>query len=149
LEHVIAQNSSTSIGALADDGAVEDGAMDTIAGLVSSLQRETTEKGDMWAIDTVDDRDGSVDWLMCPATGQTVATQLPAAPVVSLKGRVHTSKGMPELKVMEMSIPETGGGADGPVVIALPAMRASERVVSQLRGVLEDNPGGSEVRLRL
>ena len=50
---------------------------------------------------------------------------------------------------MEMSIPETGGGADGPVVIALPAMRASERVVSQLRGVLEDNPGGSEVRLRL
>ena len=28
-------------------------------------------------------------------------------------------------------------------------MRATERVVSDLRGVLEDNPGASEVRLRL
>src|SRR5699024_2936514 len=33
LEHVISQNSSTSISALADDGAVEDGTMVTIAGL--------------------------------------------------------------------------------------------------------------------
>jgi DNA polymerase-3 subunit alpha len=48
-----------------------------------------------------------------------------------------------------MTIPETGGGADGPVVIALPAMRATERVVGDLRGVLEDNPGSSEVRVKL
>ena len=149
LEHVIAQNSSTSISALADDGAVEDGAMVTIAGLITSLQRKTTKKGDMWAIVTVEDLEGSIDCLMFPSTYQTVATELAEDLVVSMKGRVDTSKGMPELKVMEMSIPETGGGADGPVVIALPAMRASERVVSQLRGVLEDNPGGSEVRLRL
>ena len=32
---------------------------------------------------------------------------------------------------------------------ALPATRATERVVSELRGVLEDNPGASEVRVRL
>ncbi|MGO1199953.1 MAG: DNA polymerase III subunit alpha, partial [Dermabacteraceae bacterium] len=150
LEHVIAQNSSTSISALADDGAVEDGAMVTIAGLITSLQRKTTKKGDMWAIATVEDLEGSIDCLLFPSTYQTVATELAEDLIVSMKGRVDTSKGMPELKVMDMSIPETGGGgADGPVVIALPAMRASERVVTELRGVLQDNPGGSEVRLRL
>ena len=56
---------------------------------------------------------------------------------------------MPELRVMEMTIPETGGGVDGPVTIALPALRATEKVVGDLRGVLEDNPGSSEVRVKL
>ncbi|MGO1901745.1 MAG: DNA polymerase III subunit alpha, partial [Brachybacterium sp.] len=149
LEHFISQNSSTSISALADDGAVEDGAMVTIAGLITSLQRKTTKKGDMWAIVTVEDLEGSIDCLMFPSTYMTVAGELAEDLIVSMKGRVDTSKGMPELRVMEMTVPETGGGADGPVTIALPAMRATERVVSDLRGVLEDNPGASEVRLRL
>src|SRR5690625_2626722 len=149
LEHVIAQNSSTSISALADDGAVEDGTMVTIAGLITTLARKTTKKGDMWAIATVEDLEGSIDCLMFPSTYLTVAGELAEDLIVSMKGRVDTSKGMPELRVMEMTIPETGAGPDGPVTIALPAMRATERVVQDLRGVLEDNPGGSEVHLRL
>src|SRR5699024_2624086 len=79
LEHVIAQNSSTSISALADDGAVEDGAMVTIAGLFTSLQRKTTKKGDMWAIVTVEDLEGSIDCQMITSTSQTVATVLEQA----------------------------------------------------------------------
>ena len=149
LEHVISQNSSTSISALADDGAVEDGTMVTIAGLITTLARKTTKKGDMWAIATVEDLEGSIDCLMFPSTYLTVAGELAEDLIVSMKGRVDTSKGMPELRVMEMTIPETGAGPDGPVTIALPAMRATERVVQDLRGVLEDNPGGSEVHLRL
>lgn len=149
LEHVIAQNSSTSISALADDGAIQDGTMVTIAGLITSLQRKTTKKGDMWAIATVEDLEGSIDCLMFPSTYQTVATELAEDLIVSMKGRVDISKGMPELRVMEMTIPETGGGPDGPVVIALPAMRATTKVAEKLREVLEDNPGPSEVRLRL
>jgi DNA polymerase-3 subunit alpha len=149
LEHVIAQNSSTSISALADVGAVEEGQMVTIAGLITTLQRKTTKKGDMWAIATVEDLEGSIDCLMFPSTYMTVASELAEDLVVSMKGRVDISKGMPELRVMEMTIPETGGGADGPVTIALPAMRATERVVGDLRGVLEDNPGSSEVRVKL
>ena len=31
----------------------------------------------------------------------------------------------------------------------LPALRATEKVVGDLRGVLEDNPGSSEVRVKL
>src|SRR5699024_6983810 len=58
LEHVIAQNSAASICALAVDGAVEEGAMVAIAGLITSLQRKTTKKGDMWAIVTVEDLEG-------------------------------------------------------------------------------------------
>ena len=149
LEHVIAQNSSASISSLADEGAVKDGEMVTIAGLITTLQRKTTKKGDMWAIATVEDLEGSIDCLMFPSTYMTVASELAEDLVVSMKGRVDTSKGMPELRVMEMTIPETGGGVDGPVTIALPALRATEKVVGDLRGVLEDNPGSSEVRVKL
>lgn len=149
LEHVIAQNSSTTISALADEGAVEDGAMVTIAGLITALQRKTTKKGDMWAIATVEDLEGSIDCLLFPSTYNTVATELAEDLIVSMKGRVDTSKGMPELRVMEMTVPDTGGGPDGPVVISLPSMRATTSVAEQLRQVLEDNPGSSEVRLKL
>ncbi|MCS6712415.1 DNA polymerase III subunit alpha [Brachybacterium sp. EF45031] len=150
LEHVIAQNSTTTISALADDGAVEDGAMVTIAGLITSLARKTTKKGDLWAIATVEDLEGSIDCLLFPSTYQTVATELGEDLVVSMKGRVDTSKGMPELRVMEMTIPDVStAGSDGPLVITLPAHRATERVADQLRDVLSDNPGASEVRLRL
>ncbi|UYG15578.1 DNA polymerase III subunit alpha [Brachybacterium huguangmaarense] len=150
LEHVVAQNSTTAISALADEGAVEDGAMVQIAGLITSLQRKTTKKGDMWAIATVEDLEGSIDCLLFPSTYQTVATELAEDLVVSMKGRVDTSKGMPELRVMEMTIPDTShAGGDGPVTISLPALRCTERVVTDLRGVLEDNPGMSEVRVKL
>ena len=150
LEHVVAQNSSTTISALADDGAVEDGAMVQIAGLITALQRKTTKKGDMWAIATVEDLEGSIDCLLFPSTYQTVSTELAEDLIVSMKGRVDTSKGMPELRVMEMTIPEiSAAGADGPVTITVPALRCSERVITDLRGVLEDNPGMSEVRLKL
>ena len=103
----------------------------------------------MWAIATVEDLEGSIDCLMFPSTYQTVATELAEDLVVSMKGRVDTSKGMPELRVMEMTIPDTGGGPDGPVVISLPSMRATTSVAEQLREVLEDNPGSSEVRVKL
>ena len=150
LEHVIAQNSSSAISALADDGAVEDGQMVTIAGLITSLQRKTTKKGDMWAIATVEDLEGSIDCLLFPSTYQTVATELAEDLIVSMKGRVDISKGMPELRVMEMTIPDvSNAGTGGPLTISLPAVRASVRVAEQLREILEDNPGGSEVRVKL
>lgn len=150
LEHVIAQNSSSTISSLADEGAVEDGQMVTIAGLITTLQRKTTKKGDMWAIATVEDLEGSIDCLLFPNTYQTVATELGEDLIVSMKGRVDTSKGMPELRVMEMTIPDVSNvGADGPLTISLPAVRATMRVAEQLREILADNPGGSEVRVKL
>ena len=149
LEHVIAQNSSTSISSLADDGAVEDGAMVTIAGLITTLQRKTTKKGDMWAIVTVEDLEGSIDCLMFPSTYQTVATELAEDLIVSMKGRVDTSKGMPELRVMEMTSRRPGAGPTVPSPSLCPRCAPRRRVAQQLRGVLEDNPGASEVRLRL
>ncbi|MCL6422035.1 DNA polymerase III subunit alpha [Brachybacterium sp. JHP9] len=150
LEHVIGNHSDRPISSLADEGAVEDGAMVKIAGLITSLQRKTTKKGDMWAIATVEDLEGSIDCLLFPTTYQTVSTELAEDIVVSMKGRLDTSKGMPELRVMEVSLPDvTSGGSDGPVVISVPAVRFSQRVAEDLRGVLEDNRGPSEVRLRL
>lgn len=150
LEHVLSQHSTHTISSLAEEGTVPDGTMITVAGLITSLQRKTTKKGDMWAIATVEDLEGSIDCLLFPQTYQTVATELAEDLVVSMKGRVDTSKGMPELRVMEMTIPDvSNAGADGPVTISVPSGRFNQRVAEGLRGVLEDNRGGSEVRLRL
>ncbi len=152
LEHVIAQNSSTTISALADEGgAVEDGQMITIAGLITSLQRKTTKKGDMWAIATVEDLEGSIDCLLFPpSTYQTVSSELAEDLVVSMKGRIDVSKGdaraardgdVDPPRDRRRSRRSRGHRAPG---------HAGDHVAEQLRGGLEDNPpGSSEVRLRL
>lgn len=150
LEHVIAQASSHSITALAEAEDTDSLGMVTIAGLITNIQRKITKKGDTWAIVTVEDLEGAIDCLMFPQSYQQVATELAGDLVVSMKGRVDNSKGSPEMRVQEMRVLDTSGAmSDGPLMITVPDSRMTSEVAQQLHGILEDNPGGSEVRLRL
>ncbi|MCW1065488.1 OB-fold nucleic acid binding domain-containing protein, partial [Streptococcus anginosus] len=70
-----------------------DGAMVTVAGLITSLQRKTTKQGNLWAIAQVEDLGGTVEALFFPATYQTVSTMLAPDTVVTLRGRVNRRDG--------------------------------------------------------
>ena len=150
LEHVLAQNSSHTISQLAEVENTEALGIVNLSGLVTGIQRKTTKKGDTWAIVTMEDLEGSIDCLLFPNTYQQVATELAEDIVVSMKGRVDNSKGSAEMRVMEMTLLDTSSAsADGPLVISIPDARMNERTAEQLREILEDNPGSSEVRLKL
>ncbi|MFX8176187.1 hypothetical protein ABTL07_19170, partial [Acinetobacter baumannii] len=60
LEHVLAANSDSSIGALLD-GDRPDGDVLRLCGLVTNVQRRMSKKGDTWATITLEDLEGSVD----------------------------------------------------------------------------------------
>ncbi|MFL6024851.1 MAG: DNA polymerase III subunit alpha, partial [Marmoricola sp.] len=149
VEHVLAAASDCTIGQLLLDEERADGSTVTISGLITSVQRKLTKKGDTWAMVTVEDLDGAIDVLLFPSAYQLAATSLMADAIVTVKGRLSRQKEQPELHGQEVSIPDISDGPSGPVVISMPSTRCTPPVVEQLKDVLATHPGMSEVRLKL
>jgi DNA polymerase-3 subunit alpha len=151
LEHVLAQASDVTIGQLVTDEERPEGTVVTVAGLVTSVVRKTTRKGDIYAVVSLEDLEGAVDVMVFPSAYQLSSTLLIEDSVLLVTGKVKRARdeGM-ELTALEISVPDLSTGAnDGPVVITMPAVRVTPPIVTQLKEVLATHPGVAEVHLRL
>ena len=149
LEHVLSQGTDCTIGQLMLDEERPHGSTLTVSGLVTSVQRKITKRGDSWATITLEDLDGAIEVLLFPSTYQLASTLLVEDSVLRIKGALSRDKDQPELRAQEVSVPDLSGGPSGPVVISLPSTRCTPPTVAQLRDVLGTHPGVTEVRLRL
>ncbi|MBB6626328.1 DNA polymerase III subunit alpha [Nocardioides sp. KIGAM211] len=149
LEHVLSNGTDCTIGQLMLDEERSDGSPITISGLVTSVQRKITKRGDAWAMITLEDLDGAIDVLLFPSSYQLASTHLVEDAILTVKGRLSKSKDQPEIHGQEVSVPDLSEGPSGPVVISLPSTRCTGPVVEQLRDVLGTHPGMTEVQLRL
>ncbi|MGZ5416817.1 MAG: helix-hairpin-helix domain-containing protein, partial [Nocardioides sp.] len=149
LEHILANGTDCTIGQLLVDEERPDGSTVTISGLVTSLQRKITKRGDAWAMVTLEDLEGGIDVLLFPSAYQLASTLLTEDAIITVKGRLSRSKDQPELHGQEVSSPDLTDGPSGPVVISMPSTRCTPPVVEQLKDVLGSHPGVTEVRLRL
>ena len=149
LEHVLANSSDCTIGQLMLDEERADGAPVTITGLVTTVQRKITKRGDAWAMITVEDLDGAIDVLLFPSAYQLAGPHLVEDAIITVKGRLSRQKDQPEIHGQEVNVPDLSDGPSGPVVISLPSTRCTPPVVEQLKDVLGTHPGMTEVRLRL
>ena len=86
LEHVLSNGTDCTIGQLMLDEDRADGSPVTICGLVTSVQRKITKKGDAWAMVTLEDLDGAIEVLLFPSSYQLASTYLVA-------GRDHHRQG--------------------------------------------------------
>jgi DNA polymerase III subunit alpha len=149
LEHVLSQGTDCTIGQLMTDEERPHGTMLTVSGLVTSVQRKITKRGDSWATITLEDLEGAIEVLLFPSTYQLASTLLVEDSVLRIKGALSRDKDQPELRAQEVTVPDLSDGPSGPVVISLPSTRCTGPVVAQLRDVLGTHPGVTEVRLRL
>jgi DNA polymerase-3 subunit alpha len=150
LEHVLAQASDVSIGQLITDETREEGSVVTVAGLITSVIRKTTKKGDLYAVITVEDLEGGINVMVFPQSYQLASTLLVEDAIVLVKGRAKRRDASLELMAMEITVPDLNTGAnEGPVVISMPAVRVTPPVVEQLKEVLATHPGVAEVHLKL
>jgi DNA polymerase-3 subunit alpha len=148
IEHILNDKTDAAIAALAGD--YPDGAIVTIGGIISGLQRKMTKQGNAWAIATVEDLAGSVDCMFFPATYQLVSTQLVEDAVVFVKGRLDKREDVPRLVAMELMVPDlTDVGADAPVVLSIPTVKVTPPLVARLGEVLDSHKGNTEVRVKL
>ncbi len=148
VEHVLAAASDCPVSALtADDRA--DGAVVTVGGLISGLQRKMTKQGNPWAIVTLEDLEGAIDVMVFPATYQGCATSLVEDAVIIVRGRLDKREDVPRLVAMELSVPDLSSAGTGPLVLSLPTVRCTQPVVERLKDVLGTHPGVTEVHLAL
>jgi DNA polymerase-3 subunit alpha len=149
LEHLLSNGTDCTIGQLLLDEERPDGATVTVSGLVTSVQRKITKRGDAWAMVSLEDLEGAIDVLLFPSAYQLASTLLQEDAIVTVKGRLSRSKDQPELHGQEVTLPDLSDGPSGPVVISMPSTRCTPPVVEQLKDVLGTHPGMTEVRLRL
>lgn len=149
LEHVLSNGTDCTIGQLMMDEDRQDGSTITVAGLVTSVQRKITKRGDAWALVTLEDLDGAIDVLLFPSSWQLCGHLISEDAIITVRGRLNRSKEQPEIMGQEVTLPDLSDGPSGPVVISLPSTRCTPPVVQQLKDVLGTHPGVTEVRLRL
>ena len=87
LDHVLAAERDVGIGQLLAEDGPREGQV-TIAGMITSVTRKTTRRGDIWAVITVEDLEASIEVLLFPKAYDAVATVLATDTVVKVKGRV-------------------------------------------------------------
>ncbi|WP_312719688.1 DNA polymerase III subunit alpha [Mobilicoccus sp.] len=152
IEHILAQHSDTSVASVSasvEEGGRADGATVTIAGLITGLQLKRTKKGDLWAIVTVEDLEGAVECLFFPSTYMTVSTMLATDTVCAVRGRINRRDDQVSIYAQELMLPDISEGPRGPVVLSMPAARATNGLARELKSVLHEHPGATEVHLRL
>ena len=149
LEHVLSAGTDATIGQLLVDEERADGSSVTICGLITSVQRKVTKRGDAWAMVTVEDLEGGIDVLLFPNVYRLSSRLLNEDAIVTVKGRLNRSKDQAELHGQSVSVPDLSEGPPGPLLISLPSTRCTPPVVEALKEVLGAHPGVTDVRLRL
>jgi DNA polymerase-3 subunit alpha len=150
IEHVLDKAAERQIASLSEEGAVADGQVVTLAGILGGVQRRITKQGRAWASATLEDLTGAVEVLFFPNTYEVIGQYIAEDAIVVVKGRVDRRDDQPRLMAMDMSLPEiTAADEVKPVVLALPPSRCTPPLVERLKEVLTSHPGSAEVHLRL
>ncbi|MEO6020899.1 MAG: OB-fold nucleic acid binding domain-containing protein, partial [Knoellia sp.] len=149
VEHILQQHADTAIATLSAEEGKPEGSMVTIAGLITGLQIKRTKKGDLWAIATVEDLEGAIECLFFPSSYLTVSTMLQQDVVAVVRGKVNRRDDSVSIYAQELTLPEITEGPRGPVVVTLDTMRATTGRMEELKGVLANHPGATEVHLKL
>jgi DNA polymerase-3 subunit alpha len=149
VEHVLAQHTDTRITELTSD-AVDDGKVVVVGGLLSSIARKVTKRGDAYAQAILEDLEGAVEVFFFPNTYREYGLLLAEDDVLVVKAKLDKREDTPKLIAIEVTRPDLGAaGPRGPVVLRLDTSRCTEPVVEELKGVLRQHPGMTEVHLEL
>jgi DNA polymerase III subunit alpha len=149
VEHVLSRLVDAPIARVMADESRPDGSTLSIAGLVTGLQFKTTKQGKPWALATIEDLEGAIEVLFFPQTFEQVRNVLRQDLICVVRGRLNRRDDVPTLYALELTIPDVTEAPRGPVVISLPPTRLTAPMAEQLKGILADHPGITEVHVRL
>ena len=121
----------------------------TVAGVVTSLSRKYTKKGDLMATFVLEDLASTIEAWVFPRTMQEYGALLADDAIVCVKGRLDMREDQPKLIVMEVRRPEIVMDGGAPLRVRLPVGTLTETLVDRLKEVLVRHPGASPVLLHM
>jgi DNA polymerase-3 subunit alpha len=128
---------------------MDDGAVRTLAGIVTGLARKYTKRGDLMATFIFEDLSAAVEAMVFPKTMQSVGPLLGDDVIVAVKARLDRRDDAPKLMVIDLTRPELHLDSGPPVRLQVRAGAFTAKKVERLREILRAHPGDSPVFVHL
>jgi DNA polymerase-3 subunit alpha len=134
---------------IAELAELDDGAMRTVAGVVTALQRKYTKRGDLMATFVLEDIASSIEVMVFPKTMAQYNEFLAPDAIVTVKGRMDGREDTPKLMALEITRPEVHLDSGPPVRLRVRATALTAARVERLKEILSAHPGDSPVFVHL
>ncbi len=122
----------------------------TVGGLVASLNKRITKRGDLMVLLQLEDLSGAaLEVVVFTRTYEQFQALIRPDAILLVKGRIDRDARDDSVKLMAMEIREPELGEERPLEIVLPANSCSQKVIDSLKDVLANHPGGTQVFLHL
>jgi DNA polymerase-3 subunit alpha len=127
-----------------------EGSIRTVGGVITSLQKKWTRRGDLMAVFELEDLQGAIEVMVFPKTMAEHGHALEDDRVIVLRARVDQRDDLPKLICMSLEALEIEGLAGSqPLRLQLASHGLKPEQLNLLRGLLSQHPGESEVFLHL
>lgn len=148
MESVLAGLRDMSIARLLNSVAtLEPRTVVTIAGLITSVERKISKKGNAWAIITVEDMEASVQCLFFGKAYEENASKLNIDTIVRVRGFAEAREEAVSIRAQELEVPRIEDADTSILVVRLPEVALVASRMQQLAEILHMHPGYSEVQL--
>jgi DNA polymerase-3 subunit alpha len=135
-------------------GTLGDGDMVTIAGIVGSVSRRYTKRGEPYAQFRLEDLAAGVDVVAFPSVYERDPQRIEVDRILLVKGRIDLRGRELAIRAVEVDEPELGNGdaeslhVPGELVVDLPATSCTNAVLGKVKDLLGSHPGSTPVRVR-
>jgi len=151
-ERRLASRTDCSLEALAERPA-SDSSIVAVGGVVTSVERKFTRRGDQMGILSLEDATGTVECVVFARQMELLGHLLTAElsdQVVVVKGRVDTREDSPKIVVNGLEVLDVEEeGAVLPLRLRLAPHRLDDRALDRLRDMIDGHPGDSPVLLEV
>jgi len=135
---------------LSDLRELRDGEMRVVGGIVTTLSRKYTRKGDFMATFVLEDLGAALEVMVFPRTMTNYGHLLEDDAIICVKGRLDLRDDQPKVIAMEITRPEIALDHESdPVRICTKATVFTDERVQQLKDVLLQHPGDSAAYVQL
>jgi DNA polymerase III subunit alpha len=145
-EDFLARRADVALDALSE---CEDGAIKTVGGVITNLQRKWTKKGDLMGVFVLEDLRANAETMVFPRTMTEHGHKLVDDAIVIVKARIDKRDDMPKLIAMEIEVVEGVSDTAQPFRLAVMPNRLTAELVTQLKEILLEHPGDHPVLLHL
>jgi DNA polymerase-3 subunit alpha len=137
---------------LSDVGNLGDGDLVTVGGIVASVARKFTKKGEPFAQFRLEDLTGGVTVVAFPNVYEAVPDLIEPDAIVLVKGRADLRGRELQLRAIEVTEPDLGierrSEPDSVLVVDVPASACSPAVIAKLKQLLGGHAGHTPVKVR-
>jgi DNA polymerase-3 subunit alpha len=128
---------------------LRDGETHWVGGVITSLQRKYTKRGELMAVFVLEDLQSAIEVFVFPRAMQEHGFNLSDDAVICVKGRLDLREEPAKLVCMDLRRIEVDDGPIPALRLALPLAGLRQSLVDDLKRVLLEHPGESPVLLQL